>query len=312
MSRFFLLSWILLLLFPATSFGEEVVYNEILVKINEEIITQFDLDEELKPILAQIGNRELSAAEKEQLNKLRKQTLEKMVNDVLLAQEIKKYQISVPDEVVEDEIRRTQEQRGMSAEQFAAAVEKDGLTMEDFRSRLKGMIEKQELLGYMVHSKVLVTDSEIQKEYETRHDDYALEKMVELAIILLPSDVAAKEVKKRIEDGEYTFAEAVEKYSVGPGKDKGGSIGEVDWSDLADDWRASIEGVPAGGVGLPIIVQEKEALLSPVKIVDDRLVPLEEVRDSIFENLMQKKREKVFDEYFENLKQSSVIVYMTK
>ncbi len=105
--------------------------------------------------------------------------------------------------------------------------------------------------------------------------------MVELAIILLPSDVAAKEVKKRIEDGEYTFAEAVEKYSVGPGKDKGGSIGEVDWSDLADDWRASIEGVPAGGVGLPIIVQEKEALLSPVKIVDDRLVPLEEVRDSI-------------------------------
>ncbi len=117
----------------------------------------------MKPILAQIGNRELSAAEKEQLNKLRKQTLEKMVNDVLLAQEIKKYQISVPDEVVEDEIRRTQEQRGMSAEQFAAAVEKDGLTMEDFRSRLKGMIENRNCLVTWFIAKCLLRIAKFKK-----------------------------------------------------------------------------------------------------------------------------------------------------
>lgn len=95
----------------------------------------------------------------------------------------------------------------------------------------------------MVHSKVLVTDTEIQEEYEARRDDYLLGKMVELAIIMLPPDVAALEVKKRIEDEEMTFAEAAQKYSIGPGKDKGGVIGEVEWADLADDWRASIEGV---------------------------------------------------------------------
>ena len=134
--------------------------------------------------------------------------------------------------------------------------------------------------------------------------------MVDLAIILLPSDISAIEVKKRIEDEEYTFAQAAEKYSVGPGKEQGGSIGEVTWSDLAEDWKESITGVDIGGVSTPLTVQGKEALLSPVKIVEDRLVPLEEVRDTIFERLMQEKRETNFAEYFEKLKQSAVIVYM--
>ena len=302
--------WLLALLAPMSSFAEEVVYDRILVKINDDIITLFDLEEEMKPIYAKIDKRKLTAAQKEQLEELRKQTLEKMINDKLMAQEIQKYQIVIPDEVIDDEIMRMKEERGLDDEQFQEMVKEDGLTMEEFRSRLKSVIEKQELLGYMVHSKVLVTDSEIQKEYEARHDDYLMEKMVELSIILLPSDVSAVEVKKRIEDGELTFAQAAAKYSIGPGSDKGGSIGDLNWSDLADEWKQSIEGVPAGGVGSPISVQGKEALLSPVKIVENRLVPLEEVKDDISDKLMQKKRDEVFDSYFEKLKQSSVIIYM--
>ena len=293
-----------------SSYAEEVVYDRILVKINDDIITLFDLEEEMKPIYAKIDRKKLTAPQREQLEELRKQTLERMINDKLMAQEIKKYGIEIPESVVDDEIKRTKEERGLDDEQFNEMVKADGLTIEEFRNRLKSMIEKQELLGYMVHSKVLVTDSEIQKEYEARRDDYLMEKMVELSIILLPPDVAAEEVKKRIEDGELTFAEAAAKYSIGPGKDKGGSIGELNWSDLADEWKQSIEGVSEGGVGTPITVQGKEALLSPVKIVENRLVPLEEVKDSISDRLMQQKRDEVFDGYFEKLKQSSVIIYM--
>lgn len=311
MFRFFpMFVWAIILMIPVHSLAEEVVYDQILVKINEEIITQYDLAEEMKPILAQIGNRSLSSTEKEQLDKLREQTLERMINDSLMAQEIKKYEIVIPDKVVDDEIKRIKEERDLTDEEFAGMVKQDGLTVEEFRKKLKASIEKQELLGYMVHSKVLVTDTEIQKEYEARRDDYLLEKMVTLAIIILPSDVAAIEVKKRIEDGELTFPEAAEKYSIGPGKEQGGAIGDVEWGDLADDWKASIEGVKEGGVGEPIQVKGNEALLSPVKVVEDRLVPLEEVKDTIFNKLMQDKRDTIFDEYFEKLKQSSVIIYM--
>jgi peptidyl-prolyl cis-trans isomerase SurA len=296
--------------FSAGAQAAEGVYDQILVKVNEDIITQYDLQEEMRPILASVKGRSLSDAEKKQLEGLRKQTLDKMVNDLLMAQEIKKYQIEISDSILDNEIRKMKEERGLNDEEFEAMVKEDGLTLPEFRRKLKAIIEKQELLGYMVHSKVLVTDTEIQAEYDARRDDYLLDKMVSLAIIVLPSDVSAVEVKKRIQDGEMSFAEAVEKYSVGPGKDKGGIIGEVNWNDLADGWRESIEGVAPGGVGEPIDVRGKEALLSPVSVAEDRLVPLEEVRDDIFKRLMESKRETIFNEYFEKLKQSSVIIYM--
>ena len=311
MSRCFCcLVWLAVLLMPLASRAEDTVYDRILVKINDDIITQYDLDEEMKPIYAKIDMKNLSEAQKKQLEELRKQSLESMINDKLMAQEVAKYEIEIPDKAIDDEIAKIKEERGLSDEQFSEMIRQDGLTVEEFRKRLMGIFEKQELLGYMVHSKVLVTDTEIQKEYEEHRDDYLLEKMVELAIILLPPDVSAVEVKKRIEDGEMTFAEAVEKFSVGPAKDKGGSIGEMNWSDLAEDWKQSIDGVKPGGVGQPISVQGKEALLSPVKVAEDRLVPLDEVKDDISNRLMQKKRDTIFKEYFDKLKQSSVIVYM--
>ncbi|WP_247648360.1 SurA N-terminal domain-containing protein [Pseudodesulfovibrio sp. zrk46] len=302
--------WALVLLMPMTAMAEEVVFDRIVAKINDEIITQYDLEEEMKPIYAQIGNRQLNDREKDQLAKLRKQTLERMVNDALLAQEIEKYGVVVSDDVIDKEIEKVKEERGLTDDEFLEMLKKDGVNLSEFRQKLKLIIEKQELLGYMVHSKVLVTDSEIEAEYKARRDDYVLEKLVSLAIIMLPSDVAPLEVKKRIEDGEMTFAEAAAKYSIGPNKDEGGSIGEVEWGDLADDWKDSIEGVSEGGVSSPVTVQGKESLLSPVKIVEDRLVPLEEVRDDLFKQLTEEKRNKIFEEYFDKLKQSSVIEYM--
>lgn len=304
--------WALLILFPAQAMAEEFVMNRILVKINDSIITQFDLDEKIKPVLKQIKGRTLVGAEKEKFEDFKRQTLEKMVSDALLAQEIAKYQINISDDVIDGEIKRLQEQNGLTEEEFAQRVQDDGLTMVEFRTNLKSIIEKQELLSYKVHEKVLVTDTDIENEYSAHSDDYKLDKMVELAIIICPSDVSVTEVQKRIEDEDLTFAEAVTKYSTGPGKDTGGLIGEVNWADLADEWQAALEGVEEGGVSTPVQARGSDALLSPVKILADRMVPLEDVRDKIFERLMQEKREAAFDEYFEELKQGAVIEYMDK
>ncbi|SOB57715.1 Peptidylprolyl isomerase [Pseudodesulfovibrio profundus] len=306
----FLAIWFVLLVFPLGATASDAVYDRILVKINEDIITQYDLDEAMQPVLKQIGDRELSAAQQEQVAVLRKQALEKLVNDTLIAQEIERYGIEISSDAIDKEIEALKRNEGLSDDEFLEVVKSDGMTIEEFRDQLKSIIEKRELLGYAVHSKVLVTDTEIKEEYEARRSAYSMGKIVELGIIMLPPDVAAQEVKKRIEDGELTFTEAVAKYSIGPAKDSGGSIGEVAWADLADDWRDSINGVEEGEVGEPLTVRGNESLLSPIKIIEDQMIPLEDVRDDIFEDLMDEKRETVFKDYFDKLKQRSVIVYM--
>jgi len=300
----------MLLICPVTAQAENKVVDRILVKVNDSIITQYDLDQEMKPLYDKIKDRKLSAKEQAQVRQLRSKAVDKLVNDILIQQEIKRFSIDISEENMDKEIERVRNQRGLTLEEFEKVVTKDGLTMEEFRARLKKLLEKQELIGHMVNSKVVVTDSEIQGEYNARKDDYSMGKMVELAIILLPPEVSPVEVRERITSGEMTFADAVAKYSVGPGKDSGGSIGELNWDDLADEWKSSLDGVTQGGVSSPLTIQGHQALLSPIKINDDRMVPLEDVRDDIYKELMEKKRETVFTDYFEKLKKSAVIIYM--
>ncbi|WP_338666748.1 SurA N-terminal domain-containing protein [Pseudodesulfovibrio methanolicus] len=300
----------MLLICSVTAQAEDKVVDRILVKVNDSIVTQYDLDQAMKPVYDKIKDRKLSAREQAQVRQLRSQAISKLVNDILIQQEIKRFSIDISEENMDKEIERVRNERGLTLEEFEKVVAKDGLTMEEFRARLKKLLEKQELIGHMVNSKVVVTDSEIQDEYNARKDDYSMGKMVELAIILLPPEVSPVEVRERITSGEMTFADAVAKYSVGPGKDSGGSIGELNWDDLADEWKSSLDGVAQGGVSSPLTIQGHQALLSPIKINDDRMVPLEDVRDDIYKELMEKKRETVFTDYFEKLKKSAVIIYM--
>lgn len=204
------------------AWAAETVINRILVKINDNIITEYDLDEEMKPIMAKIKDRELSEQEKQQLARVRKQALNNLVNEVLIDQEIKNFGIEITDEGIDNEIKRVKDEQQMDDADFEAMLEKDGLSLDEFRLKLKKLMQKQELIGYMVNKKVLVTDTEIEDEYKARVADYTLDKMVELGILLLPADVSAVEVRERIKDGELTFAQAVEKYSIGLGKESVG------------------------------------------------------------------------------------------
>lgn len=311
--KFIIMLLVALLAIPSgQACAQGLVINRILVKINDSIITQYDLDEKLKPVLEKIKDRELSASEQEQFTAFKRRAVSDMVNDILLQQEVVKYGVNVTEEDVDNEIERVKKDRQLDDAGFEAAVAADGFTVSVFRERLKAMMERQEVVGHMVNKKVLVTDSEIEAEYEARKDEYTLDKMVEVALLLLPSDISAVEVKKRVEGGEMTFAEAVAKYSVGPAADTGGSIGEMNYTDLAEEWRQAITGVPVGGISDPLLLQGQEALLSPLKLSEDGRVPLEQVRDELYHELMGKKREKIFNDYFDTLKESAVIIYVDK
>lgn len=248
---FSLLLGAMLLICSVTAQAEDTVVDRILVKVNDSIVTQYDLDQAMKPVYDKIKDRKLSAREQAQVRQLRGQALDKLVNDILIQQEIKRFSIDISEENMDKEIERVRNDRGLTLEEFEKVVAKDGLTMEEFRARLKKLLEKQELIGHMVNSKVVVTDSEIQEEYNARKDDYSMGKMVELAIILLPPEVSPVEVRERITSGEITFAEAVAKYSVGPAADSGGSLGEMKYADLAEEWRQALVGVPEAASANP-------------------------------------------------------------
>ncbi|WP_187170386.1 SurA N-terminal domain-containing protein [Salidesulfovibrio onnuriiensis] len=291
-----------------SAWGSEYM-NRILVKVNDSIITEFDLNEKVDVVVKRFKSQGKSVSSAE-LKEIKKKLLDNMVEDQLMQQELDRFGVSASEEDIQAEIERMQAEYKLDSEAFIAQIEKEGMSYDEFKARLKSSLERQRLMGAMVHSKVLVTDTEVKEAYEDRKEEFSLGGGLHLAVIMLPSDVSPQEIGKKLDDGELTFEQAAQEYSIGPGTDAGGDIGEFSWKDLDEEWRTPLKDMKPGEVKGPVIIQGTNTFIKLIDKNEGNYIPFEEVKDQIYTELLQSKREKTFNDYFEALREKAVIRYM--
>jgi peptidyl-prolyl cis-trans isomerase SurA len=290
----------------STSGGEELV-DQIVAVVNGQVITLYDLNLRLKPVLDQYQGRDMSPEEKQRLQSMRRQVMEQMIADMLITGEAARLGVQVSDAELDGEVAKYKENNGLTDEQLDQQLTIQGLTLGEFKEKMRKDIVKHRLLSYMVRNKVLVTDEEIEKAYESESVGSDEGRTIHLALILFPPAMSGAEVRKNIEDGKMTFAEAAKRYSQGPGADNGGDLGDLSWSDLAQAWRDELEDLEPGQMSQLFDVNGQEALLLVVNFKQGAKVPLAEVRDKIYEELYNEKLDVLFREYLEKLRGKAVI-----
>ena len=168
---FFLLTSYLLIFLSSSFFSpepvlaQEEIIDRIVAIVNGEIITLFELNEQVKPYLEKFRGKELGTAEKKAIWELKKQALDQMINDILLRQEAEKYKIKVSDMEIENFIRQFKQRNNLTEEQFLNQLKLQGMTREDYKRQIRNNILKHRLIGAMVKRKVVVTQEEIEKYY---------------------------------------------------------------------------------------------------------------------------------------------------
>ena len=302
------LLWVTLFLVAAISparAGE--VVNRIVAVVNGEIITLFELNERIKPLLNRFKGREIGERERAAILKIKKDVLNTMVEDVLLRQEVEKYGIEISDVEVENQIQEFKEQNNLNEEEFLRQLRLGKMTRKEFAEKMRQDILKQRLLGFMVRRKVVVTKEEIEECFKTHKQDFTAGKKVHLGLIVLGPGNSAALIKKRIENQELSFAEAAEIYSQGPGAENGGDIGLLSWKDLAAEWRQALDGISEGQITEPFVVQGREALLLLKSVQTGSQQPLAKVKDEIHQRIYKQKLEAGFNEYMNTLRANAVI-----
>jgi len=283
------------------------VVDRIVAVVNGDIITLFDLNERLKPVLERFKGRTLSDADKQSLLKFKQDLLEKLIDDILLEQEVKKFNITVSDVEVENLVQSFKENNKLTEEAFQEQLKLEKMTRQEFAETLRKDILRRRVLGVMVRHKVVVTSEDVQRYYDEHKQDFAKDRTVHLGLILLPQGEPAEPLRERIAKGEISFAEAADAYSEGPGKGQGGDIGVLEWKSLAQEWRTALDGVAEGAVSKPFLINGREALLTPrtVEAGDpQKLADVEnEIRDKIYAERIQER----FTEYMADLRSKAVI-----
>jgi peptidyl-prolyl cis-trans isomerase SurA len=312
----------------ATAQATELV-DKVVAVVNGKLITMFDVNARLADLLQRTQGVSMRPDDP-QAAELRRQVLESMINDILIEQEAARLKVSISETELDSQIDEIKKKNNLTQQQFVAELGKEGMTLKDFRERMRLDSVKKRLLGFMVHRKVLVTDDEIRDYYEKNKGALPTAKSIlgpkvsgNIGFIMVATKKQAEDLRAQINSGGMKFADAAKKYSIGPGRDQGGDLGDVQPKDLAPPLRDALKSVPAGQVSPPVMLDGKAVLLvlraggasAPVSAPAPAAPAptpaggpsYEAARDQIQEMLYKQKFDKLFQEYIDNLRSKAVI-----
>lgn len=189
--------------------------------------------------------------------------LDALITDRLIAKEAVEKGVIVRDEDVDRYVNDIKQRNKLSDEQLNAALEAQGLTVDEYRKQIRHEIERQQLIGREIRGKVSVTPEEVQRYYESHLSEYETPKRFKIAhiVLALPPDASAAQVEAtkaeaqlvydQIEDGA-DFAEMAKQYSQDSTASSGGELGWFEPKQLVDSLADAAAQLQPGEVSPPV------------------------------------------------------------
>lgn len=101
----------------------------------------------------------------EEVKKSREAQLDYLVNEKILDSEVKRLNMNVTFERVEQEIREVAKRNGMQRAELVQALQGQGVNIADYQNFMKTRIERQSLLEQEITSKIRVSDDDVMAHF---------------------------------------------------------------------------------------------------------------------------------------------------
>jgi len=234
--------------------------------------------------------------------------LEAVITDKILEKEIASRKIAAKSEDVDRYVGEIMARNKLTEEQFKAALKQQGLTLEEYRARIKTEMEKTQLLGQEIRTNVTVSDAEVERYYDSHKDEFATRSGVVVRDIFFPFQQGmtqqdairlvehAKDVKQMADNGQ-SFAELARRFSQGPGADKGGLLGSFKKGEMSPPLEQAAFALQPGEVSQPVVTPTGVHLLKLDGIQADGHVELAQVKDQIRVMLVNQAIDQRFREW---------------
>ncbi len=273
--------------------GDVVLFSEVLAMVTE-------------------GERQMRAAgaPETQIAALRAQGLERLIEDRLIRNEVKRMELYASDNEIDETIAMIAGDNGLTPEELEQSVVDQNLDFEDYREQIKEKIEYQRVIQVSLMSKIEVEETAVRRLYDQRFKDQPEGgNQVHLRQLLVPTgtdkslDAACAEVSAaaaKIAAGESFEAVASELSVTAP--EQGGDIGWLHASSLAD-WMAELVAKLEPGEVSPVNRQPFGCNL--LKLVERRAferISYETAQPQLFREVQQMMMETEFVDWMEELR----------
>jgi peptidyl-prolyl cis-trans isomerase SurA len=138
--------------------------DRIVAVVNQSAIMESELEERLDQTRSQLEVR--GGDEQPPERNLREQVLERMIVEEIQLQLAREAGLSVDDTDLNRQMRRIAESNDMTLEQFADALEEDGLTLESVREEVRREMLLRQLQQRQIGGRIDVSDREVERVME--------------------------------------------------------------------------------------------------------------------------------------------------
>ena len=307
------------------------VIEQVLVKVNGEILTRSDVEEMQVAALRQ-SNPDVAADDLSSDDRLSAMVAEvtprvvvNAIDEMLMVQRGRELGLKMSDEQfnsILDGIRK--ENKLDTEEKFQAALRQEGLSVAGLRKAF----EKQMLINNVqqrdVFQRISISEEESRKFYDAHATDFLTPETLTLREIFVQAGpatpgvtpppeamAAAREkidaIRTRVTTGKEDFAAVAGEASDAPSKANGGLIGPMKADEINPDILKALQTMKPGDVSPPMDAGNGYRLLKLDARVERRQATFEQARDQIADRVFQQRRAGEVLKYLERLRAQAII-----
>lgn len=308
--------------------GEEIL-EQVLVKVNGDILTKSELEQRQIAALRQKMNGQVNPEElkddarlKQLLAEVTPEVLVSAVNEMLLVQRGRELGLHLGDDQFREIVNNIRKEQNLEDEdKFQAALRQEGMTLQDLRNQLERQMLIQRVQQQEVGSKLTITEAEAREYYDQHHDEFTEQASIMLREILVKvesggqgvnvakDDEAAKkiaDIRARIVGGQ-DFGAVASQVSEAASKANGGLIGPFSRQDMSPELQKLVDAMKPGDVTAPVRTPAGYQIFKLESMKPAALQPFDQVRDLIAEKVSAARTRTEMRKFLARLRDQAII-----
>jgi peptidyl-prolyl cis-trans isomerase SurA len=314
------LFWLLFvaLLTPALYAAEPEVIDGVAAVVNGDVITFSQVQEVSSPRERTLREQSTGQELIEKIKEARLAALNDLIDRQLILQEFKKKQFTIPEYVIEDQVKNIiKDDFAGDRQAFLRTLNAQGYTINKFREIQRDKVIVGAMRQNNIKGTFSATPQQVEAYYQANKQEFATPEQLKLRMIVLNADPldanSADSTRKMAEEictkvkGGADFATMAKTYSMDGTAESGGDWGMIDRKTLNQQLTDVAFGLSPGQTSQVVQIGDSFYILYCENKKTSSFIPLQEVRDGIQKKLEQVQRQKATQKWIDSLREKAYI-----
>ena len=282
------------------STGNLYAQDKVIAVVNNEVITQKDLADFLNFIRLQYSRQLQGQALEEKINSMKRDLLERLIEDRLILQQAKLDKITFESSRVKAKIDEIKKRYGSESD-FEADLAKQGLVRADLENKISEQMLMYNLVEQKVRRKVVIRPDEVTSFYTQNSGQLLKPEERILTLVIVQDESAAKTISyqlrlgAKLEDLAGKFVFTTDRLSASAGQ------------ELRPEIQDTVFKLGIGEVSNPVKVDVQYFIFRLDNIIASQQLTLIQAQDKIQAYLYEKKLQEELAKWLDELKKQSYI-----